>query len=348
MSFSCEALARAAAMRSRLGPAGVLLIAALSLVSTGLQAQTVIKLGTIAPEGSVWHDALLEIRESWREISDGQVELRIYAGGVLGGEDEMIRKMQRRGLDALAVSGAGLPQIDDIVECLQLPLFFDSYEELYAVRDAISGELEQSFEEHGYKVLSWAEAGWVHYFAKSPVRTPDDLRKLRLWIGSGSPEGERLAEELGFRAVPLPATDMLTGLQTGLIEAIDVPPLFALLDRSFQAAPYMTDMRFAPLNAATVITLPAWGRIAEEYRQPFLDAAHAAVERMRQQIRTAELEAVDEMVARGLEVVKLDASARATWQSEARAIYPRLACAREHPALYQEVMQLHRKVTGRD
>jgi TRAP-type C4-dicarboxylate transport system substrate-binding protein len=329
---------------SRLGSC----VALWMLLASVSSAQTVIKLGTIAPEGSVWHDALLEIREKWREISDGEIELRVYAGGVLGGEDEMIRKMQRRNLDALAVSGAGLPLIDSVVECLQLPLFFDSYAELAALRARIGPELERSFEQRGYKILSWAEAGWVHFFAKTPVRTPEDLRELRLWVGSGAPESERLTQELGFRAVPLPVTDMLMGLQTGLIEVIDVPPLFALLDRSFQAAPYMTELPFAPLVAATVITLPAWERVPETYRMPFLAAARAAAEGIREEIQVAEREAIDEMAARGLDIVTLEAAEAAVWHREARDVYGRLACGQQHPALFEEVMRFRREVLGRD
>jgi TRAP-type C4-dicarboxylate transport system substrate-binding protein len=318
---------------------GLVLVAA----AAGARAETVIKLGTVAPEGSVWHDALLEIREQWREISGGEVELRIYAGGVLGGEDEMIRKMQRRGLDALAISGAGLPLIDSAIECLQLPLFFETYEDLERIRAAISPAIEQSVAERGYKILGWAEAGWVHFFAKAPVRTPDDLRQQRLWISTGSPEGERVSKELGFRTVPLPVTDMLTGLQTGLIEVIDVPPLFALIDRSYQAAPYMTDLRFAPLNAATVITTPAWERVPENLRAPFLEATHAAIEKMRAQIHTAEVEAIEEMVARGLTIVKPDQQEMEQWRAEAQAIYPHLSCARDHPALFEEILRLQRR-----
>jgi TRAP-type C4-dicarboxylate transport system substrate-binding protein len=303
-------------------------------------AQVVIKLGTVAPEGSIWHDTLLEIREQWRSISNGEVELRIYAGGTLGGEEELVRKMQRRGLDAAALSGSGLPLIDSVIGCLNLPLAFTSYEQLDFVRGRISAELEQSFEESGYKILSWAEAGWVHFFARSPIRTPTDLRELRLWIGAGDPNAERLAKELGFRVVPLPATEMLTSLQTGLVEAIDVPPLFAMLDRSFQAAPYMTDLRYAPLIAATVITLPAWQRIPAVHRERLLAAAQNAAADMRADLDRAERGAIDEMLARGLNVVSVDAAAMAEWRRESQAVYPRLECNLEHPELYAKVMQL--------
>jgi TRAP-type C4-dicarboxylate transport system substrate-binding protein len=219
-------------------------------------------------------------------------------------------------------------------------LFFASYADLERVRAAIAPELEANIERSGYKVLSWAEAGWVHFFAKSEVRTPDQLRPLRLWVSAGSVETERIAHELGFRTVPLPVTDMLTSLQTGLIEAIDVPPLFALLDRSYQSAPFMTDLPFAPLNAATVMTGAAWERIPESYRGAFLEAAHSAVEKMRAGIHEAEVEAINEMVARGLNVVRLEPAEIELWRREAEAIYPRLGCATEHPALFAEVMRL--------
>jgi len=319
----------------------VLIALGVTLFVAEVQAQLVIKLGTVAPEGSVWHDALLEIRQQWRDLSDGEVELRVYAGGVLGGEDEMVRKMQRRALDALAISGSGLPLIDDVVSCLNLPLLFNSYDQLDAVREAISVELEQSFEARGYKILSWAEAGWVHFFAKSPVRTPDDLRKLRLWISTGSSDLERLLKGLGFRVVPLPATDMLMGLQTGLIEAIDVPPLFALLDRSYQVSNHMTVLRFAPLNASTVMTLRAWQRIPPAYREEFLSAARDSALKLRQEIRSAEQQAIHEMVARGLNLVELEPDEVSQWERTVRSAYSDHACSREHPVLFEKVMRLH-------
>ena len=325
----------------------VWLIAAwLALCAASARAEVIIKLGTVAPEGSIWHDVLLEIREEWRRISNGEVELRIYAGGVLGGEDEMVRKMQRRGLDALAVSGSGLPLMDDIVSCLNLPMFFDSYAELDRIRGAIAPELEASFERRGYKILSWAEAGWVHFFAKTPVRTPAELRQLRLWIGTGDPKAERVAKELGFRVVPLPTTDMLTGLQTGLIEVVDVPPLFALLDRSYQAAPYMTALPFAPLNAATVITVPAWERIPAAYREPLLAAARASAAKLRTEVQRAEQQAIAEMAARGLTIVELGAADVEAWRRESAAVYPRLDCNLEHPRLFERVLELRRSAAA--
>lgn len=311
------------------------------------QAQTVVKLGTIAPEQSIWHDALLRIRQEWRDISNGDVELRVYAGGVLGGEDEMIRKMQRRGLDALAISGSALPQIDAIVSCLEIPLLFDSYEQLARVRMAVAPELEAQLETRGYKVLGWLEAGWVHFFAKSPVRVPEDLRRQRLWISTGQPDGERLFNQFGFRVVALPVTDMLTGLQTGLIDAIDVPPLFALVDRSYREARYMTDLGFSPLNSALVMNLSVWERLPQAYHARFIESVATAIERLRAELQTAEREAITEMTARGMTIVALSDAEIAEWESLATSVYPALSCSQEHPELFQRILRLQRENAAR-
>lgn len=319
----------------------IAVVALVAHIPAAAGKQTVIKTGTIAPEGSVWHDALLEIRQRWSKLSDGMVELRIYAGGVLGDETEMIRKVQRQGLDAIAISGSGLPRVDDSVSCLNIPLLFESYDELDYIRDRIAPKLEQRIEKRGFRVLTWGEAGWLYFFTKHPVRTPSDLRQLRLWISPGFPEHEKIFKSFGFQVVPLPATDMLTSLQTGLIEAVDVPPLFALIDRSYQIANHMTDLRWAPLNAAMVISSRSWARIPAELQQPFLEAVSEIGQRLRQTIREAETDAIREMVSRGLKVVSLDSADRAAWRSEVDTAYSRLPCRRSQPDLLREVMRLH-------
>jgi len=305
-----------------------------------MAGSVVIKLGTLAPEGSVWHDALLEARQEWSKITKGEVELRIYPSGVLGGEAEMVRKMQRGGLDAVAITGGGLPHIDGSLDVLNIPLLFDSYAELEYVRNRIAPELERRLAKRRFKVLAWSDAGWVYFFTRSPVRTPDELRPVRLWTSSGSPEAEKLFNQFGFNVVPLPATDILTALQTGLVEAIYVPPLFALLDRSYQLVPYMTDLRWAPLNGATVIRAQSWQRVPPQYHDALLAAIRGVARVVQADIHRAGEEAIVEMQARGLEVVTLDSAVRAAWHREARAAYPSLRESIGFPELFDEVLRL--------
>ena len=155
-------------------------------------------------------------------------------------------------------------------------MLIDSYEEFDYVRDRIAPRLEALIEQKGFMVLQWSDVGWVHFFTKTPARTPDDIRKLKLFTSAGDPEGEKLYKEFGLQVVPLAVTDMLPSLQTNLIEAFDVPPLFALLDQSFGLAKNMIDVKWAPLAGATLLSRKTWDRIPEAQRAEMLLAARAA------------------------------------------------------------------------
>jgi TRAP-type C4-dicarboxylate transport system substrate-binding protein len=305
-----------------------------------------IRLGTLAPEGSPWHDVLLEMNETWRKISHGKVSLKIYSG-VLGDEVEMIRKMNRRQLQAVAISGAALPRIERGVSCFQIPMMLDSYEELDYVRDRIGLRLERMFEERGYVVLNWSDAGWVHFFSKKPVAIPDDLRNLKLLTSAGDPETEKLYRDFDFRVVPLPYTDVLISLETGLIEAVQGPPLYAMLDQWFGLASNMTDLKWTPLVGATVIRKDTWERIPSEWRNEMLRAARDAGSRLRSTIRKLGDDAVGEMQKRGLNVVTLDASEMRSWRREADAAYPKLRGEYAPEELFDEVRRLRDEFRAR-
>ena len=112
--------------------------------------QMAIKMGTLAPDGSPWHQALKMMGERWRKISGGQVKLVIYPGGVLGDEPDMVNKMRIGQIQAAGLSGAGLSGIYPGVMALQIPMMFDSYDELDYVRELVTARLEKSIEARGY------------------------------------------------------------------------------------------------------------------------------------------------------------------------------------------------------
>ena len=108
----------------------------------------------------------------------------------------------------------------------------------------------------------------------------------------------------------------------------------------------MTDLAFAPLNSAVVISLAVWERIPERFHAGFLDAVPSAVGGLRDEIRTAEREAIAEMVARGLTIVELDGAAIAEWEALAESAYPAISCRRDHPELFDRVLRLAAENSG--
>jgi TRAP-type transport system periplasmic protein len=225
------------------------------------------------------------------------------------------------------------------VDALHLPMLFDSYATMDRVRDALAPKLEARIEAQGFVVLNWSDGGWAQFFTKRPVKSLDDVRKLKLWISAGSAKTERLYKQFGFNVVPLPLSEMSTGLQSGLIEAIDVPPLYAMLDGSFQRAPYLIDIKWAPVTAGTVIAKAAWEKIPANLRPQLLDAARKAGADTRDRIRRLGDDSIAQMKQRGLTVVEVD---QAAWKREAETFWPQLRGTMAPAELVDEAIRLVR------
>jgi TRAP-type C4-dicarboxylate transport system substrate-binding protein len=298
-----------------------------------------IRMGTVVPKGSLWEQSLHYIRQEWHRLSGGTLQVTIFPGGVLGDETEMVRQVRQGRIQAVALSSVGLSRIDEGVSCLQVPMMFRSYEELDYVRDRVAPVLEARIAARGFVVLNWADGGWVHTFSKTSASTPADAQRLKLFTAAGDPDTERLYAEFGFRAVPLSLTDLATSLQTGMIDAVLIVPLYAELEGLYRLAPHMLDLKWAPLIGGTVIGEDTWKHIAPPERTALLNAARSAGERLRGDIRALGDGAVHEMEKRGLQVTRTDSAVRAAWQAAAEAAYPKLR-GRYCPAdLFDEVLR---------
>jgi len=316
--------------------------------SDGSVPVVTIRMGTVAPTGSPWHKVLRQMGEDWERTSGGRVNLIILAGGTLGDELAMVQKMRAGVLQGVAISGAGLPEIERGVRALQVPMMLESYEELDYVRERIAPILEKAIEERGFIVLNWGDAGWVHFFSKKPARLLDDLRKNKLYIVAGDAEVESLYKSAGFNPVPLSSIDILPMLQTGVIDAVDVPPLFALTGQFFGLAKNMSDVRWAPLVGATVVSKSAWNTIPSELRPKLLADARLAGEKFRTEIRTLSDQAVVEMEKRGLNVIRTTETERSRWKAEAEAVWPKLRGSFVSAQLFERVRGLRDEYRARN
>jgi TRAP-type C4-dicarboxylate transport system substrate-binding protein len=205
-----------------------------------------------------------------------------------------------------------------------IPLMYDSYDEVYWVHEKMRPKLEASLEAKGFVVLNWADGGWVNFFTTKPVALPDDLRRLKLFTWAGDAESVEVWRSAGFNPVPLPSTEIATALQTGLVEALGVPPQVAVISQFFNHAKYMTDLRWQLLQGATIITKAAWEKIPADVRPELLKVFQEAGARLQKEIREAEAKDVEAMKKRGLTVVPVSAAQRAQWQKLTESIYPRI------------------------
>src|SRR5262245_48093487 len=230
---------------------------------TQSMAQT-IKLATLAPEGSPWHAIVRDMAADWSKVTQGKIQTRIYAGGVAGDEPDMVRKMRVGQLQAALLTGAGLSEIAGEIQALQMPMMFSSDGEIDHMLERMGPQFETLLQARGFKVLHWGDAGWVRFFTQKPVVTPADLKPLKLFAWAGETAYMEAWKDAGYNPVSLPANEIHTGLQSGLINAFVAPPIAALAFQWFGLAKHMTDLRWAPLLGAAVMTNTAWQEIPNE------------------------------------------------------------------------------------
>jgi len=275
----------------------------------------IVKMATPAPDGSIWHNGLKEMGQQWSQITEGSVNLRIYAGGVAGDESAMVRKMGLGQLDAATLTVTGLAEIDPAFQVLGMPLFYESYEELDHVLAALEPRLKQKLEARGYIFLSWVYAGWAHFFSTEPVSEVEDLRKLKIYTSAGEDRMVQLYKSNGFRPVALATTDILVGLQTGMIEALPTPPVAALLLQWFRSTPYMLDEGLAPVLGCVVATRRGWNKIPGDHQRSVLRSAARLGTRLRQEIPSQDRKSLEEMKTRGLTVTQIDKNKTDEWHA---------------------------------
>jgi TRAP-type C4-dicarboxylate transport system substrate-binding protein len=275
----------------------------------------IVKMATLAPEGSPWHQVLQEIGEDWREISKNRVRLRIYAGGVAGDESDMVRKMRIGQIQAAALTAEGLSYIDKGIYGLSYPMMVKDYRELDWVREQVEPELVRRYETKGFKVLTWADVGFVYWFTRQPVRTPQEMQSQRIFTWAGDPNSPRLWKAAGFQPVSLSATDVLPGLQTGLIDAVSSSPLTVASFQWFGIANNMTDMPWAAMTGAVIMSKEAWDQIPADLQPQLMEAVDHRSKRIQDEIRYSDDDAVEVMKGYGLTVVEADESAVAAWRA---------------------------------
>src|SRR5438477_2502677 len=135
-----------------------------TVAMSGARAQEVLKLASLAPEGSIWMVLLHDWAKNVEEHTGGKVKVKFYAGGVAGDERDAVRKMRLGQINGAVVTSIGLGLIQSEVRVLELPMLVQSYQELDYVRNALDGDLRRKFEEKGYVLLAWGDVGPVHIF----------------------------------------------------------------------------------------------------------------------------------------------------------------------------------------
>jgi TRAP-type C4-dicarboxylate transport system substrate-binding protein len=279
-------------------------LVALALSRTPLAQSAALKLATVVPDGSIWDKAIKQMGADWSKATDGRVALTVFSGGSQGDEPTVLRKMRLNALQGASITVVGLSTIDWSFNVFNIPFFFQSYDELNAVTEKLTPLLKQRTEAKGFVLVHWGHGGWLQVFSKRPVETVADLKTVKLYTSAGDDKMTQWYKANGFQPRAMAMTDVLTGLTTGMLDAMPTPPLAAMAFQWYKQTPYMLDIGLTPLVGATVLTKKAWDSMSAADRTKIAEIAAGVEKQLQVDVPKGDSLAVMLMTNQGLKVTK--------------------------------------------
>ena len=232
------------------------------LMSTA-SAQT-IKLATFAPEGSYWMDSMRAGAAEIDKRTEGRVKFKLYGGGVQGNDKQVLRKMRIGQLHGGAFTSNGLIDVQKDSQLYALPMLFSNYEEVQFVRARMDDKLRDLIEKAGYVNFGFAGGGFARLMSNQPIANLKDLKGRKVWVPDGDRVSYEASKALGISPVILPLTDVMTGLQTELIDTIMAPPAGTIILQWNTKVSYITELPLSYIFAMIAIDKKYFDRIQPE------------------------------------------------------------------------------------
>jgi TRAP-type C4-dicarboxylate transport system substrate-binding protein len=271
------------------------------------QAQIVtIKLGSLAPGGSLWAQALNRLQSEWLKASDNKVILKLYGGGSVGDEADMIRKIKFGQLNAAGLTGSGLNMIYPGAFAVQIPRLVHNMDEHKHLMGKLKPIFDKEFQKKDFKVLFWLHTGWVYLFSRQQVINFTDIKNQKMFVHENSLDAINAWKKIGCVPVALKDIDIVIQLQTGGIDALLTSPLYILSYHLYNTTKHMSNLKWAPFLGAVVISLPVWNKISKDTQTKLEEAAEQIAADMEGEWLRKEEEAITEMKKYGLIVHNID------------------------------------------
>ena len=191
-------------------------------------AQIQIKIATLAPQNSEWAEKFQKGSIEIQERTENRVKLKFYWGGAQGNAKKILQKIKIRQLHGGTFSPTDFQEVYPDLNIYGLPFLFKDFDEVDYVRDRVDDQLEQGFKNLGFNTYGFAGGGFAYILSNEPIREYEDLKNKKIWLPQGDLISYEAMRSLNLLPVPLPMTDVLTGLQTGLIDIVAIPPVVAL------------------------------------------------------------------------------------------------------------------------
>ena len=320
-------------------------LAALWFSTGAAAAQVVLKLATLAPEGSIWMQALNDAKAEIETATAGAVKLKIYPGGIMGSEKDVLFKIKTGQLQGGGFMGYAIGKVCPDASALMFPMVFRGYEEVDPVLEKLRPMLGANARANGFEALGWTEVGFSYAFSTKPIPDLAALRATKVW-GLDSPMLMELFAAGGIAAIPANVTDVLTALQTGSLETVFGPPTAAVAVQWHTKVRYYNPMRLTYAIGGVFLSTAGWNQIPAASQEAVRAAFDKHCRLLTPKVRKSDIEALDFMHAQGVAPVPEIPSARVEFEQIASEALKKVVGSVFSAAAWNELQSALQSVRG--
>lgn len=285
----------------------------------------VLKMATLAPDGSSLMTALRAAGTEISQKTEGRVRFQFYPGGTMGNDQAVLRKIRIGQLHGGFLTAGGLTVVYPDLQVYNLPVLFRSYAEVEHVRRQFDQVLLDGLAERGFVGFGIVDGGFAYLLSGRQARSVTDLRAAKPWIPEGDTIGEAIFAAGGITPVPLPLTDVLTGLQTGLIDTVAASPVAAVALQWFTRVRFITDTPLLYTYGLTVIEKRAFDRLSAGDQVVIREVLSRVTRELDARTRADNEAAWKALLQQGLQVVTPSEQDRKAWYETATVATDRMA-----------------------
>lgn len=301
------------------------LIVLLSVCLPAVLHATDLKIATVAPEGSSWMKDLRAAGVQIRDRTAGRINLKFYGGGIQGSDRKVLRKIRIGQLHGGVFTSNGLQERYPDIVIYGSPMLFDTLDEVDFVRSRMDERLTAGLEKAGFVSFGFAGGGFAYLMSNKPVRGIADLRGQKIWVPEGDPTSYAAMASLELSPVALPITDVLTGLQTSLLDIVATPPVGAVVLQWYTKTKYTTTQPLSYTIGLLAIDKSALKGISAADQAVLHEVMTKLYEHFDAQNRIDNAKAQDALRANGIQFLELDPAEVPVWRASTAAAMDKLA-----------------------
>ncbi|MBO7709383.1 MAG: TRAP transporter substrate-binding protein [Lachnospiraceae bacterium] len=252
-----------------------------------------------------------EMADQVREATDGEIDIQVFPDSTLGSQDDFLEGVQMGTVDMCIIAAGALEDYYDQYAVYSVPFLFNSTQAAYDFFMSEDGQaINDAFREQtGMRVIGLFNEGFRQVWSKAPIYELADFKGMKLRV----PDVTlyiNMFTELGSQATVVPYGDLYTGLQTGLVEGMELPIASVYGSSTYEQVKYCTLTNHIGGAMCLLVNEGKWEGLTEEQQNAILQYADEASEKDRANLKDMEDEEVVEIEESGVEFIELTQEAR--------------------------------------